>query len=592
MSFTESSPASTETSRFPIVVLKFGSSVLRSGSDLATAVTEIYRHVRVGRRVLAVVSAFPGVTDRLVRSAKSCFSDPDPVFLASLLASGETASASILAMALEEAGVPVTILDPAEAGLRVSGPPLDASPVALNTLEVLRKLEGGPVVIVPGFFGRSLSGTISLLGRGGSDLTAIFMAHALGAETCRLLKDVDGLYSTDPKHAAGMGRRYSAASWEEAIRIGDGVVQPKALEFARKHRVHFALAGTCSPHETVVGSGPVRYAQPNSPNRLLRVALLGLGTVGLGVFHRLATQRDRFVLVGIAVRDLRKPRDPRVARGLLVDDAEALLRQPLDVVIELIGGQEPAMSLIRLALKSACHVISANKAVVALHGPSLDDLARSRGVTFRYSASVGGSVPVLEQLRGLTADSELRCISGVLNGTSNYVLDKMAEGVTLARAVQEAQREGFAEADPRLDLCGTDSAHKLAIVARAAFGVDLKVEDVECRGIEGIQPRDVLSARSSGRMVRLVASCRRTPDGIKAEVRPRALRDSHPLSRARGVENRVLLRAYGKPPVLLSGKGAGRWPTSLAVFADLLDVYLDWHSSQRVTGGAVRSATA
>jgi len=161
----------------------------------------------------------------------------------------------------------------------------------------------------------------------------------------------------------------------------------------------------------------------------------------------------------------------------------------------------------------------------------------------------------------------------VINGTCNFVLDRLAGGIDFPGAVKEAQEKGYAEADPQTDLSGADSADKLAILAQAALGIPLRPDDVDCQGIERLDSRIVRSAHARGKVMRLVASCRRTSRGVKSQVKPVALRSSHPLAATAGAENRVLLDIQGGAPILLSGKGAGRWPTSLAVFADLLDLH-------------------
>ena len=555
----------------PIAVLKFGSSVLRGDAGLHAVVAEIYRELRRGYRVLAVVSAFPGVTDRLAEAAARRFESPDPGCLARLLSTGESASAALVGMALEEAGVPAAVLDPDDIGLEVAGPPLDSDPVALDDRKLRRTLNRTPVVVLPGLFGRTRPGNTALLGRGGSDFTALFAAASLGAEKCRLLKDVDGVYSADPG-TGGSGARYSSISWDDALDVSDRLIQPKALRFARARMYEFSLTSLFSSRETLIGSGSTLICGPDAPARPLRIGLLGLGTVGLGVFQSLAVRRDLFELTGIAVCDLGKPRDPKVPRELLTDNPWELLRQPADVVIELIGGVDPAASLIHAALALGRSVVTANKAVLARDGEFLERVARREGVRLLSSASVGGSVPVLERIGLIARGNTIERVSGVLNGTCNYVLERLGEGVEFSGAIREAQERGFAEADPRLDLSGADSAHKLAVLARAAFGTAIDLEQIRCRGIEGIDSARVRGARSQGRALRLVATCRRTRDGIHAEVRPRELPLRHPLSRTAGVENRVLIRIEGQGSVLLTGKGAGRRPTSLSVFADVLEL--------------------
>ncbi len=543
-----------------VVVLKFGSSVLDPRDGLADCVQEVYREVRAGRRVVAVVSAFPGVTDRLIASAEHAFERPDSILLARYVATGETASAAFLGLALEKAGIPARVVEPGEVGLRAHGPHLDAEPAGLDAAAVDTLLEEASVLVLPGFYGVDAEDRIALFGRGGSDLTAIFVAERLGAE-CRLLKDVAALHPHDPSVEGPSSVVYRHASWDDALRVGGKLVQPKALRFAREHGVEFSVAAPLGEFRTEIGGGrSVLVPHPKAPEPV-RVILLGLGTVGQGVYKRIAARPDRYRVVGVAVRNLAKPRDVRVAEGLLTDDAWALLERPADVVVELIGGRDTAHALIRAALEKGCHVVTANKDVISHHGAALEAIARENGVRLECSASVGGAVPVLEASRG-----PWRRIEGVVNGTCNFVLDRVAEGQTFDAAVAKAKELGFAEEDPRLDLSGGDSAHKLAVLARRAFGADLVPEEIPCVGIEG------LGAPPAGHVWKLLATCTRKPDGVCAEVRPVALPAEHPLAGARNEENRVLFLADRGAPLLLRGKGAGRWPTTVSVVADLEDV--------------------
>ncbi len=246
----------------PLTVLKFGSSVLGTEKDYAAAVAGIQRHLRRGERVLAVVSALKGATDRLLADAHYFGPEPEPAATASLLATGETASAARLALALDAGGIEAVLLDPGGIGLMAQGPLLDADPVAVNGDAVRRALEHSGAAVVAGFYGRDSGGGYALFGRGGSDLTALFLAHHLGARTCRLLKDVEGVYEHDPGRGSGAPRRYEHLSWDDALKLGSRVVQPKTLHFARRERVEFDVGRIGSPTGTHVGPGPSTWAGP------------------------------------------------------------------------------------------------------------------------------------------------------------------------------------------------------------------------------------------------------------------------------------------------------------------------------------------
>jgi len=235
-----------------ITVLKFGSSVLRSDADLTLIVNEIARWRRRGRRVVAVVSAIGNTTDDLTQRAQTITKRSVDSFIASLLATGETESAALLGLALTEADIKTTVLDAVQAGLFTVGSTLDAALKDLDTEVILKALKTD-VVVIPGFVGRDERNQTTLLGRGGSDLSALFIAHRLGAE-CRLLKDVDGLYTSDPNSSIDRGAdRFERVSYESTLRIGGAVVQRKAVEFAQAHRLRFFISTIDSQFETQVG---------------------------------------------------------------------------------------------------------------------------------------------------------------------------------------------------------------------------------------------------------------------------------------------------------------------------------------------------
>lgn len=247
------SSSNLESINLPLRVLKLGGSVLENEAALGVAVREIERTLSSGARVLAVTSAFRGVTESLLERARFRFPSSSPEALASLLATGESTSAAFLSLALDSAGVENELLDPDRVRLRVRGPALDAEPADIDLAVIEKALASKPVAVLPGFFGRRSSGTIALLGRGGSDLTALFLAERLGAQECRLVKDVDGLYSEDPAGAAKEPRRYRRASWEELLRVGGNLVQRKAVEFARRHRLSFTIGALLSDDPTCIG---------------------------------------------------------------------------------------------------------------------------------------------------------------------------------------------------------------------------------------------------------------------------------------------------------------------------------------------------
>lgn len=537
----------------PIVVLKFGSSVLRSAADLPAAVHEIYRWVRAGRRVIAVVSAFEGVTDALLAQARAVDGEPDPHALAGFVATGEAGTAQLLAVALARAGMPAYALDPWHTGLRVQGPPLDAAPSALDGTPLLWRLEERPVAVVPGFVGSGPEG-LCLLGRGGSDLTAVFLAQRLRAERCILVKDVDGLYERDPALPGPRPRRYAEIPFAAALRLDGGIVQKKAIAFALEHRQSFEVGAAGAAETTLVGAARVRLAEPQTVAPL-RVAVIGCGTVGGGLVEHLRRQPARFELVGVSTR----------RRG---PAPEALLEQDFDVLVELTGAPE-AGRWIRAALRKGRDVVSAHKELLAREGGELEALARARGAELRCSAAVGGAAPLLEA----AGRGEPVALTGILNGTTNFLLGRLETGVSFGEALAEARRRGYAEADPARDLDGRDAAAKLALLARAAFGAALDPESLPRVRLDEDLAQRAQAARANGQALRILARAEQGPQGVRAFLRAELLPQRHPLATLSGVECGLLLARADGSEEFVSGRGAGRWPTVEAVFADLLDLH-------------------
>ncbi len=318
-----------------------------------------------------------------------------------------------------------------------------------------------------------------------------------------------------------------------------------------------------------LGRSSLAFPFPDSPTPPLRVALLGCGTVGGGVLSHLLARPGRFQVTGVLVRSLfRNFREGGgLPRHLFTTDTDELLGRGTDVVVELLGGLEPAGRLIRESLSLGRSVVTANKALLAEEIGPLSELAARHGAYLLHSASVGGALPALETVRRAAALGPVRAISGVLNGTCNFVLDRCLAGSTFLEAVAEAQAEGYAEADPSLDLDGSDTAQKLALLAREAFGILLRWDEIPRQGIKGLAGPCRL-----GKTLRLVASCERTADGLAASVRPVELPLDHPFALATGAANALRIEMEDGSLTELRAQGAGRWPTSASVLADLNDL--------------------
>lgn len=552
--------------------MKFGSSIFAGVDSIPRAVHAIYRHVQQGEHVIAVVSALAGETDQLLGMVDQLDKEADPYRIASFVGTGETKSALLLSIALERVGLTTQLLSPEGIGLMAEGPPLDSDPYKIDTGAVQNYLNSCQVAILPGFIACDTQGRTVLLGRGGSDDTALFVAQQLKA-SCRLVKDVDGIFERDPGVPGPAPRRFETISWPEALKVAGKLVQPKAILFAEKHQMSFEVASIGTTGGTLVGPGPTRLAEVAHPDSApLRVALFGAGTVGYGVYRALAAHPERFEVVGIAVSDLNKDREA-LPSALLTDDVASLFDQNADLTVELMGGSEPARGVITHALNNGQDVVTANKELMANESEKLEELAHRNGLLLKCSASVGGGLPAIESIRRISENTPVKSIEGVLNGTCNFILDHLAGGWDFDKAVKAAQAKGFTGDDPSNDLTGRDAANKIRILAWTAFGANLTETDVTRQGIENISTESAQNARAAGREIRLVARCWKEGGQVLAEVLPRELPAEHPLAQVRDESNRLLLELESGEEILVSGKGAGRWPTSESVFADLMEIF-------------------
>ena len=327
--------------------------------------------------------------------------------------------------------------------------------------------------------------------------------------------------------------------------------------------------------------------------RNLRVAILGGGSVGSQVAHLLITQGEELAnragagleVVGIAVRNLDAQRDTDLPKELFTTDAEALILSA-DIVVELIGGIEPARTFILQALNSGADVITANKAVLATHGPELFEAAEQVGAQLYYEAAVGGAIPIIRPLRDSLAGDRVSRILGIVNGTTNFILDRMdASGDTLEDALAEATRLGYAEADPTADIEGYDAAQKAAILASLAFHTTVPLSAVYREGMTSVTHEQVVAARKAGYVVKLLASSERVTDasgleGVAARVHPALVPLGHPLAAVHGANNAVFVEAEAAGSLMFYGAGAGGLQTASAVLGDLVSA-----ARRHVAGG-------
>jgi homoserine dehydrogenase len=314
----------------------------------------------------------------------------------------------------------------------------------------------------------------------------------------------------------------------------------------------------------------------------LKVALLGCGTVGSEVFRLLGEQAPDLAaragapleVAGVAVRRLNRPRGVDVPAALLTTDAMGLVTsQGTDIVVEVIGGIEPARSLLLAALKAGKPVVTANKALLAEDGATLAEAARAGGADLYYEASVAGAIPLLRPLRESLAGDTVRRVLGIVNGTTNYILDRMdTSGASFTEALEEAQALGYAEADPTADVEGFDAASKAAILAGLAFHTRVTPAGVHREGITSVTPADIASARTLGHVVKLLAICEQSEAGVSVRVHPAMIPRAHPLAGVREAYNAVFVEAASAGRLMFYGAGAGGVPTASAVLGDIVAV--------------------
>lgn len=543
-----------------IVVLKFGSSVLTDAFATRSAVAEIYRHIAMGRRVVAIVSALAGETDRLSMVAEQ-FGHTSDGHYAGFLATGEQQASYLLGLAADDVGLKSAVVSPKDLKLTIAGDTLDALPISYDQDYLLNQFIARDLLIVPGFYGIRENGRMGLLGRGGSDLTAIYLASQLDdaglLERCKLVKDVEGVYNKDPNKFADGLELYQSLTYETAAAIAGVLVQPKSVVFARQHDLAFEVgrvgieAGTRIGHYRDV-TKPVK--QKNQP---LRVALAGLGVVGYGVYQQLCKTADVEV-TKILVSDTLKHAEKNLPEGLLTTNARDLEVEKVDILLECLSVKGLAIDLISKALKAGTSVVSANKQAIVSGYHDFKNFAAQSGAGLAFSASVGGGVPILESI---DRSKEIVRVSAVLNGTTNYVYSRMAEGLTADVAIKEAQDLGFAEADPSADIDGFDALAKISLIAVEGAPVSLSDLIIDRADFDSVTVQNDESYRQICQLY--------LKDGqYHVSVKPESLTDHSKIGKPVGAENIAIIDYSDGSQAIISGLGAGRWPTTHSMIND------------------------
>ncbi len=330
--------------------------------------------------------------------------------------------------------------------------------------------------------------------------------------------------------------------------------------------------------------------------REINIGLLGCGTVGTGVAKLLIENKELLTtrvgahlnLKWIADIDTETDRGIRLPDGVFINDAHKVIYDPeIDIVIEMIGGEGIAKDLMQKAIENGKHIVTANKALLAGHGNMLFAAAAQRGVDLAFEASVGGCMPTIKTIRESLVANHIEAMTGILNGTCNYILSKIAdEGLTFQQALAEAQKKGFAEADPTLDVGGFDTAHKIAILSALAYGMEINLKDIYVEGISNITPLDIEFAEQFGYRIKLLAISKFENDRIEARVHPTMIPFNNLLASIRGTVNAITVTADAVGDILLYGHGAGMMPTASAVLSDVIDI------ARNILSGIVRRIPA
>ncbi|GAB4544881.1 MAG: homoserine dehydrogenase [Pleurocapsa sp.] len=324
-----------------------------------------------------------------------------------------------------------------------------------------------------------------------------------------------------------------------------------------------------------------------------KVGLLGFGTVGTGTAEILLDNSGRNALLQeieiakVGVRSLDKPREVQLPSGVLTTDLESIVTDPeIDIVVELLGGLEPARSLILKAISQGKHIVTANKAVIARYGDEIYTAANQAGVYVMLEAAVGGGIPIIKPLKQSLGVNRIQRVIGIINGTTNYILTEMTEkGADFDNVLAEAQKLGYAEADPTADVDGLDAADKIAILAAIAFGGRIKREDIPCEGIRRINATDISYADNLGFIIKLlaIAQANNNADSLQVRVHPTLVPKAHPLASINDVYNAVLVEGEPLGQVMFFGPGAGKGATASAVVSDILNIVGILKSSGKTT---------
>lgn len=547
----------------PVIVLNFGHSVLRSLEDYTQAASEIYRHYRQGKNVIAVTSAQGDQTDVLLAEARRIGPDGTARNLPELVQLGERKSAALLALALERIGAPAFVRQARDLGLKARGPHTEAELVDLDVSQLEEDLKNHDIVVMPGYVAIGENDRPSLLGDGGADYTALFVAKRLGVPAL-LLKDVDGVYTSDPHTREGNPKRYDQISWQDAREKAEVLVSPKALEFAQAAELEFEIGMPGIPRYTRIGKTTGKTGPSPTPKKL-RVVMMGCGSVGGGVYRRVKANPERFEMAKIMIRDKQKYLNQGYRDHELTTDYQDLVAAKPDIFIDVSGPIEPPLEYTKDMLSRGVHVVSANKQAIAAGGRDLLNHADKNDRILQFSSAAGGGMPVLEMC--IREAGRISRVEALLNGTTNFMLGEICGGKSYDEALKIAQDKGYAEADPSSDVGGADAGAKIRLVSLLGFGKEITLDDIPRDTIENFEAPEQINGA-----IKRISMVTKTGGGIEAGLELKDLSMNNFIAQAHAEEAHAVFHFDDGDVYKIRGKGAGRWPTTESVMADLYDI--------------------
>lgn len=514
--------AEAATSGCKTVVLKFGSSVLMDLSSYQDVALEIYRWYREGYRIVAVVSAMGSTTDDLLAETRAEHRWADDAITANLLATGECVSAARLGLALDRFGMPSRVLEPGGLGLKTTGSVLDAKCERLETTQIHRALGRGQVAVVPGFVGQDESGNLTLLGRGGTDLSALFIAEALGADGCHLVKDVDGLYDLDPALHPDKAIQFEHANYRDVLALDEGIVQHKAVQFAQEKDRAFIVRALNRATGTRVYSGASQLLTQKVDTTPLKLAVFG-DSAPLKCFLEYVKRFPQHFHIVCACED-------SGIHWRHTASVTSLWKVKPQILVDLGQSNEASQIISATALEQGLGLLSTNAPFLAGTGVELGRLFHSQGLPFLVDAAVGGVLPVKETLGQLAGTGQVRVVEALLSWPAQFVLNRLLAGDSLEQASGKAGALGISQSELARAIEGQTSLHQFLICLNLGLDLGLLPSQIEVLSLNSFANQFGALGPDSDWQWRYLAQLNLDPNAIEARIHVRRLDSNHPLA--------------------------------------------------------------